>query len=73
VFSVYLTLTRIVNNLALAIRSAKFDTKFINFFARLFILFYRSPMNETFRTLSKIKEINERKSWKNFASNFTNR
>jgi len=36
-------------------RSAKFDAKLFNFFARLFILFYRSPMYETFRTESKIK------------------
>jgi len=35
-------------------QSAKFDTKFINFFARLFILFYRSPMYETFRTERKL-------------------
>jgi len=36
-------------------RSAKFHAKFINFFARLCILFYRSPMYETFRTESRIK------------------
>jgi len=35
-------------------QSAKFDTKFFYFFARLFILFYRSPMYETFRTENKI-------------------
>jgi len=29
-------------------RSAKFDAKFFNFFARLFILFYRLPMYELF-------------------------
>jgi len=36
-------------------RSAKFDAKFINFFARLFILFYHSPIYKTFRTETKIK------------------
>jgi len=36
-------------------RSAKFDAKLFNFFACLFILFYRSPMYETFWTESKIK------------------
>jgi len=36
-------------------RFAKFDAKFFNFFARLFILFYRSPMYETFRTENKIE------------------
>jgi len=36
-------------------RSPKFDAKFFNFFARLFILFYRSPMYKTFRAESKIK------------------
>jgi len=36
-------------------RSAKFDAKFINYFARLYTLFYRLPIYETFRTESKIK------------------
>jgi len=36
-------------------RSAKFDAKFFNCFARLFVLFYRSPIYKTFRTESKIK------------------
>jgi len=31
------------------------SAKFFNFFTRLFILFYRSPMYETFRTESKLK------------------
>jgi len=31
------------------------SAKFINFFAHLFILFYRSPMYETFRTENKVK------------------
>jgi len=42
-------------DLSYVYRSAKFDAKLFNFFARLFILFYRSPMCETFRTESKIK------------------
>jgi len=36
-------------------RSAKFDAKFFNFFTRLVILFYHSPISESFRTKSKIK------------------
>jgi len=34
----------------------KFNAKIFNFFARLFILFYRSPMYKTFRTESKINK-----------------
>jgi len=34
---------------------ANFDAKFINFFRSLVILFYHSPMYETFRIESKIK------------------
>jgi len=47
----------IVNKIFLKLRlpTAKFDAKFFNFFARLFILFYRSPMYGTFRMESKIK------------------
>jgi len=37
-----------------AYRYAKFDAKFINFFARLFILFYRSPMYETVHRCTKL-------------------
>jgi len=40
--------------LSFVYRSTKFEAKFFNFFARLFILFYRSPIYETFRTESKI-------------------
>jgi len=35
--------------------TAKFDAKFINFFARLYILFYNSQIYETFWAESKIK------------------
>jgi len=43
-------------NLAQIHRYAKFNAKFFNFFARIYILFYhRSPMYETFRAESKIK------------------
>jgi len=40
--------------------------KFINFFARLFISFYRSPMYDykLFGPKEKSKQTSERKSWK---------
>jgi len=44
-----------LTGLSYVYRSAKFDAKFINFFARLFILFYRSPIYKTFRIESTIK------------------
>jgi len=46
-------------------RYTNFDAKFINFFVRLFILVYRSPMYETFRSESKINK--RAKKLKNFA------
>jgi len=42
-----------ISPLSYVYRSANFDAKFFNFFARLFI--YRSPMYVTFRTENKIK------------------
>jgi len=47
---------KIVHDLSYVYLSAKF----YNFFARLFILFYRSPMYETFRTESKNKQASEK-------------
>jgi len=44
-----------VNFLSYVYRSVKFDAKVFNIFARLFILFYRSPMYENFRIENKIK------------------
>jgi len=45
----------VLQPLSCVYRFAKFDVKFINFFARLLILFYRSPMYETFWTENKLK------------------
>jgi len=59
------------HDLSYVYRSAKFDGKFLNFFARLYILFYRSPIYETFRTENKINK--RAKKLKNFASNFADR
>jgi len=54
-------------------RSAKFDAKFFNFFARLFILFYFRSENFRRSVKRKIKQTSKRKSWKNFASNYADR
>jgi len=51
----------------------KFDAKFFNFFARLFVLFYRLPMYETFRTENKNKINKRTKKLKNFVPNFADR
>jgi len=60
----------IAEELSYVSRLAKFDAKFINFFARLFILFYRSSMHETFRAESKV---NKQAKKLKFASNFADR